>query len=345
MQDPEQDQHDLVETAEQGSLDGQLIAAVSYVQGKPPKALRVDEIGAALLNPRAMVWIGLHHPDKALMTQVLTQLDVSLDSLGALLGDLSMPRLSVLEREMLLVVPTIVWKSGHSRPHFGRLACLVGERVLVTVRRGSSVPHGHLRERLENNRSLLEAGCDHVAVEIIDDLIDRYVEAYHHFETLVDRSERELMRASFDRVSIQRLYMMRRDFHRLQVAVEPIGEICARVAKLQGRLVGDSARLRFEGLTERISRVDGLFDSLAEGLKFAFEAGMLIEQSRQTDTTRKLASWAAIISIPTAMAGIYGMNFENMPELKWEYGYYVVLGLMATACTTLYALFKRSKWL
>lgn len=327
------------------SHHGQLIAAVSYVQGEPPKPLQLDEIGTALLNPAALVWVGLHHPDEDLMTQILTQLDVSLDSLGGLLGDLSMPRLSVFEREMLIVLPTISWKSGHSRPHFGRIACLVGERFLVTVRRGPSLSHAHLRERLEKNRGLLHAGCDHIAVEIVDYLIDQYVESYRRFEVQVDRTERELMRGTFDRAAIQRLYTMRRDFHRLHVAIEPIGEVCARVARLDAKPTSPSSRLRFDGLSDRISRIDGLFDSLAEGLKFAFEAGMMIEQARQTDTTRKLASWAAIISIPTAIAGHYGMNFQHMPALEFQYGYYVALGGMAVACTTLYVLFKRAKWL
>lgn len=345
MQEQEQEHDSQTVSNETGDHPGQLIAAVSYIEGEPPKPLQIDEIGTALLNPNALIWVGLHHPDESLMTQVLTQLDVSLDSLGGLLGDLSMPRLTVLEREILLVLPTISWKEGHSRPHFGRVACLVGERFLVTVRRGPSSPHAQLRERLEKSRGLLHAGCDHIAVEIVDHLIDQYVESYRRFELQVDRTERELMRGTFDRASIQRLYIMRRDFHRLHVAIEPIGEVCARVARLDAKPVSASARLRFDGLSDRISRVDGLFDSLAEGLKFAFEAGMMIEQARQTDTTRKLASWAAIISIPTAIAGHYGMNFQHMPALGFEYGYYGVVAFMGVACTSLYVLFKRAKWL
>ncbi|MCD8515887.1 MAG: magnesium and cobalt transport protein CorA [Burkholderiaceae bacterium] len=340
-----ENKHDLMAAGDRGHTGGPVLAAVSYVPGEPPRTLQIDEIGKALLNPDALVWVGLHHPEESLLKDILRQLGMNEESLEILMGDIMMPRLSVFERELLIVLPTIIWKSDHSRPHFGRLACLVGERFLVTVRRGPSLPHYHLRERLEKSRSQLHLGCDHIAIEIIDDLIDRYVEAYKHFEVRVDRTERELMRATFNRGSISRLYIMRRDFHRFQVAIEPIGEICARVARLKAKPLSATARLRFDGLSDRITRLDRLFDSLGEGLAFAFEAGMLIEQSRQTDTTRKLAAWAAIISIPTAVAGVYGMNFENMPELKWEYGYYVVLGLMATVCTTLYVLFKRSKWL
>lgn len=340
-----ENKHDQIAASTPAQVEGPVIAAVSYVHGEPPKHLQIDEVGTALLHPEAMVWIGLHQPDEDLLKGILRQLGMNEDALDILMGDIAMPGLSVFESELLIVLPTIVWKSDHSRPHFGRLACLVGERFLVTVRRGPSLPHFHLRERMEKNRSQIERGCDNTAVEIIDDLIDRYVEAYKHFEVRVDRTERELMRATFDRGSISRLYLMRRDFHRFHLAIEPIGEICARVSRLKAKPLTDAGRLRFDGLSDRVNRLDRLFDLLGDGLTFAFEAGMLIEQSRQTDTTRKLASWAAIISIPTAIAGIYGMNFGNMPELKWEYGYYVIMGLMGTSCVALYALFKRAKWL
>ena len=338
-------QHDLMAAQDSAHPGSAVLACKAYIPNEPPQDVEIDEIGKVLLNPDAIIWVGMHFPDEAQVGEVLDQLGVGHEALHGLVGDLSMPRMSVHEKDLLIVLPTVLWKSDHSRPLFGRLACLVGHRFLITVRRGSSLPHLHLREQLEKNRSLLDAGTDHITAEIIDDLVDRYVEAYKHFEVRVDRTERVLMRASFDRASIQKLYVMRRDFHRFQVAIEPIGEICARLARLKTKSLTPTARMRFDGLSERIQRLDSLFSNLGEGLAFAFEAGMLIEQSRQTDTTRKLAAWAAIISIPTALAGIYGMNFEYMPELKWKYGYFAVLALMATTCTTLYVLFRRSKWL
>lgn len=337
--------HDEIAAQDPAREGSALLAASVYIPGEAPKPIAIDEIGRALLNPEAFVWVGLHFPDEALLSEICEQLGFKQAALAGLLGDLSMPRMSVHSHDLLLIMPTVLWKSDHSRPLFGRLACLVGKQFLMTVRRGPSLPHLHLREKLENDRHALDAGTDYITAEIVDDLIDRYVEAYKNFEERVDRIERSLMRAVFDRASIQRLYVMRRDFHRFQVAMEPIGEICAQLARLENKTLTPAARLRFDALSERVKRLDGLFGSLGEGLAFAFEAGMLLEQSRQTDTTRKLAAWAAIISIPTAVAGLYGMNFEYMPELKWKYGYFAVLGFMGIACTGLYALFRRSKWL
>ena len=322
-----------------------IIAARHYKPNEPGQDIDLGSVGRALLNPEGLIWIGLYNPDRELLDGLLQQLRLGEEVLEGLTSELSFPRLSLYDEEMLIVVPTIQWKGQQTRPHFGRMGCLVGKQFIITVRKGPSLPHHDLRKRLEKNRRRLDMGCDHVLVELLDDLLDRYVEAYASFESQVDRTERKLMRANFDSATIQRLYVIRRDFHRFHGAIEPIGEICARLARLEVAPLSSAARLRFDGLAERISRLDKLFDSLNEGLAFAFEAGMLFEQSRQTDTTRKLAAWAAIISIPTALAGIYGMNFENMPELKWAYGYYVVLGVMAAVCTTLFVLFKRAKWL
>jgi len=121
--------------------------------------------------------------------------------------------------------------------------------------------------------------------------------------------------------------------------------VCRRLAHIEMAPIDAQARVHFGELADRVSRVDRLLDNLGDGLTFAFEAGMMIEQAKQTETTRRLAAWAAILAVPTAIAGVYGMNFENMPELKWEYGYHFVVGGMATICGTLYYQFRKAKWL
>jgi magnesium transporter len=101
----------------------------------------------------------------------------------------------------------------------------------------------------------------------------------------------------------------------------------------------------FRDVLDHAKRAEEDADSLREILAFVFEASMMAGQAQQTDITRRLAAWAAILAVPTAVAGIYGMNFEHMPELKWQYGYYVVLAVIASVCTVLYLQFKRREWL
>jgi len=104
-------------------------------------------------------------------------------------------------------------------------------------------------------------------------------------------------------------------------------------------------QLHFRDVTDHIHQVAAEIVSLRELLAFVFEASVMIGQMQQTDITRRLAAWAAILAVPTAVAGIYGMNFQNMPELKWEYGYFAVVGLIAVVVIALYLGFRRSKWL
>ena len=101
----------------------------------------------------------------------------------------------------------------------------------------------------------------------------------------------------------------------------------------------------FHDVTDHVHRVHDQIDALREVLAFAFEAGLMTGQAQQTIVTRRLAAWAAILAVPTAIAGIYGMNFEHMPELKWTYGYYLVVGLIAAICVTLYLRFRKAGWL
>ena len=104
-------------------------------------------------------------------------------------------------------------------------------------------------------------------------------------------------------------------------------------------------RPHFRDVTDHIRRVQSEIDTLREMLAFAFEAGLMVGQMQQTVITRMLAAWAAILAVPTAVAGIYGMNFKHMPELEWVYGYFVIIGLIATTCVSLFWWFRRVGWL
>ncbi|MEI8402569.1 MAG: magnesium and cobalt transport protein CorA, partial [Alcaligenaceae bacterium] len=230
-------------------------------------------------------------------------------------------------------------------PSFGETQMLIGSNFLLTIRRGALAPHTELRRRLENMPDRLARGSDFVAAELLDLLIDRYNLANDMFEKTVEPMEQTMLLRGLEKLKVRRLYQLRRDFHKMHNAISPLGEVCRRLAHIEMAPIDAQSRVQFGELSDRVSRVDRLLDNLGDGLTFAFEAGMLIEQAKQTETTRRLAAWAAILAVPTAIAGIYGMNFEYMPELKWKYGYLLIVGGMATICGTLYYQFRKAKWL
>jgi magnesium transporter len=144
---------------------------------------------------------------------------------------------------------------------------------------------------------------------------------------------------------IQRLYLLRRDLLRLRNAIGPLVEVCRRLEHDSLAMVRTAMQPLFRDVTDHVRTIQERIDSMREVLAFAFEASLLVGQAQETAVSKKLASWLAIIAVPTAVAGIYGMNFEHMPELKWKYGYYAVLGTIVTVCVALFYRFRRAGWL
>jgi magnesium transporter len=175
--------------------------------------------------------------------------------------------------------------------------------------------------------------------------VDNYRPVIDCLQAEVDGLEEELLRKSLARREFDRLYRLRRDLLRLRRAVGPVIDVCKRLEHADLIAMDNEMKPLFRDVLDHAKRAEEDIDSLREILAFVFEASMMAGQTQQTDVARRLAAWAAILAVPTAVAGIYGMNFEHMPELKWEYGYYIVLGAILSICGVLYARFRRNGWL
>lgn len=323
----------------------EIIASRAYYNGRHPRAIEIDDLGQAVAEPEVLVWLGLKDPDDALLARVASQFKLDPHVLGDLQAKHRMPKVMDYDSVVLIVAMTVEVRASDGLPAFGETQMLIGHHFLLTIRRGALAPHTELRQRLENMPDRLARGSDFVAAELLDLLIDRYNLANDLFEKTIEPMEQTMLLRGLEKLKVRRLYQLRRDFHKMHNAISPLGEVCRRLAHVEMAPIDAQSRVQFGELSDRVSRVDRLLDNLGDGLTFAFEAGMLIEQAKQTDTTRRLAAWAAILAVPTAIAGVYGMNFEYMPELKWKYGYLVVVSGMATICGTLYYKFRQAKWL
>ena len=161
----------------------------------------------------------------------------------------------------------------------------------------------------------------------------------------VEEIEDMVLARPMARTEIERLYMLRRDLLRLRNAIMPLVDVCQRLSNGNVPQVRPTLAPMFRDVTDHLRTVQEKIDSLREVLAFAFEASLLVGQSQENAITKRLASWAAILAVPTAVAGIYGMNFRNMPELDLHYGYYGVLAFIVASCAVLYWRFKRNGWL
>src|SRR5262249_22826358 len=155
-------------------------------------------------------------------------------------------------------------------------------------------------------------------------------------EAEIEQIEETVFKGQTDRLEVERIYELRRELLNLRRAISPLREVCNRVMRPGMPLIDPGMHPYFRDVDEHVIRIDESIDMSRELLTSVFESSIMLASSRQNEVTKKLAAWAAILAVPTALAGIYGMNFEFMPELKLPYGYYAVLGVIVGLCGYLY---------
>jgi magnesium transporter len=320
-----------------------LVAAGVYQQGRRIRDITVDEAGAWAGKDGNVVWIGLREPSLDLLCRVQTQLhlhELAIEDAGKAH---QYPKVEQYGDALFLVARTAQVIDGEIA--FGETHIFVGKGYVVSVRHGPSTSYGTVRERVESCPASLARGEDYILYSILDFIVDNYAPVVEAVQGEVDALEDGVLHKTLSDSAVDRLYGLRRELLRLRKAVAPLVDVCRRLEHADEALIEPQMQPLFRDVSDHIRRVQEDIDSLREVLAFAFEASLMAGQAQQNAITRKLAAWAAILAVPTAVAGIYGMNFQNMPELHWQYGYYVVIGAIAALCAWLYLRFKRLGWL
>lgn len=320
-----------------------VVASVLYRPGLEPLQVGLDQVASYATSQNGLLWIGLKEPTPIQLQQLGADLGLSSKATEEIMSPHRRPK--VVEYEHLTLIVAITVEVDNLRPNFGETQILIGKGFLATIRRGAMATHQELRDQLENSPEFLGRGPDYVASALLDLLADRYIIALTKIETVVEGVEQHFLLRGFQETDVRRLYRQRRDLLRIHTAIAPMAEICRRLSRVEMRNIDADSRAYFGEVADRVLRANEFINSLREALAFAFEASLMIGQSQQTDTTKKLAAWAAILAVPTAVAGIYGMNFKYMPELDWAYGYPMVMGATFAACAVLYWKFRKSNWL
>ncbi|NYT65864.1 magnesium and cobalt transport protein CorA [Alcaligenaceae bacterium] len=320
-----------------------LIASVLYRAGQPPLTVALDQVTTYVPGDQGLLWVGLQDPDTALLEKLGADLGLQDRTIEELISPHRRPKVVEYEQATLIVAITLELRTLH--PHFGDTQLLIGRGFLLTIRRGTAASHGEIRKQLEATPGLLSRGSDFVASALLDLMVDRYTLTLGTLEKAVETVEQQLLLRGFRDADVRLLYRYRRNLLRIHTSIAPMAEVCRKVSRVEMDNIDAESRAYFGEVADRIVRINELISSLREALAFAFEASLMIGQVQQTDTTRKLAAWAAILAVPTAIAGIYGMNFHNMPELEWVYGYPAVLLAISGVCGFLYWRFKKVKWL
>lgn len=318
------------------------IAAYLYRNGERQE-LDVSHGFPSIVQPDDFVWIGLFEPSAEEMAEVQQAYNLPHLAVEDALLVRQLPKVDVFGGQLFVVAKTAHLEDDRIR--YGQTAIFVGEQYIITVRHGSARAHSDLRQQLEASPQLLKHGTDYVLHAILDFIVDGYIPIVQTIEDNVLDMERHMMAAFLGRDEIARLFHLRRQLILFQRILGPMSEVAGRLAAVDLPCVDANARPFFKDVYDHVRRVEATVDGLREIMTSVFEASNLFEQQRQGEITRQLAAWAAILAVPTAIAGIYGMNFDNMPELHLTYGYYTVLSVVVVLCSILYWRFKKSGWL
>jgi magnesium transporter len=320
-----------------------VVAAYVYGDGKRLRAFDLATPGSLDLKDGEFAWIGLFEPDGDELRVLQDRFGLHPLAVEDALKAHQIPKVDVYGDQLFVVARTAHLEGEHIG--YGETDIFVGANHIITVRHGSARAHNRLREQLEAAPTHLKHGVDYVLHAVLDFIVDGYFPIVEAIEEEVLAMERHALDAFLRREEVARIFNLRRELMRFRRMLGPTEEVASRLEHHDMPCIDVEVRPYFGDVRDHVRRVASMVEALRDVLSSVFEASTLLEQQRQGAITRRLAAWAAILAVPTAIAGIYGMNFEFMPELHWKYGYFLVVALIGAICVFLYTRFKRSEWL
>ncbi len=317
----------------------------AYADGRRLGQVAIADISEVLAEPDRFVWIGLFEPDEALLREVQGEFGLHDLAVEDAHRAHQRPKLERYGDSLFVALRTAKMDPATRRAEFGETHIFVGPRYVVSVRHGASLSYADVRARCESAPQQLRKGPVYVLYALMDFIVDQYFPVVEALEADLDALEEEIFGRPFDRETTTRIYQLKRDLLEVKRAVSPLVDVCNRLARFDDALVPEDTRLYFRDVFDHAIRINEMVDTARELVTTAFEANLSLISVAQNESTKRLAAWAAIIAVPTMIAGVYGMNFQHMPELGWTLGYPAAIAAMLAACGVLYVHFKRSGWL
>ncbi|MBY8880991.1 magnesium and cobalt transport protein CorA [Actinacidiphila acidipaludis] len=316
---------------------------------------RPQHFSDALSAARAVdgfVWVGLYEPAREEFDRVSDQFGLHPLAVADALKAHQRPKLEIYDDALFLVLKPLDYAPDTDRVFGQELMIFLGESYVLTVRHGRGSPLTTLRRRLEQNPERLGKGPTAVMYGITDAVVDHYEQVASELHIDLEELESEVFSGTGGRTrdTAPRIYGFKRQIMEFQRAAEPLAQPLNTLTGLgpfgeQVPQVSDEARPFFHNIGEHLARVNESVEGLDRLVSDILSAHLAQISVQQNDDMRKISAWAAMAAVPTLIAGIYGMNFDHMPELHWEVSYPLVIALMAILVAALYRLFKRQGWM
>jgi magnesium transporter len=305
--------------------------------------LALDDAGAAAKGEGAFVWLGVLEPSAEEFESIAREFGLHELAVEDAIKAHQRPKVELYGDTLFVVVKTARYVDSDEVIEIGELMLFVNPRFIVTVRHGEG-DLSAVRERIERRPDLLRRGTGMALYAILDHVVDGYEVAAQGVDVDIQQVERQVFSDDGENPA-ERIYKLEREVLDFHAAVVPLSDAVDEIARGHFEVVPEDLREYFRDVHDHLRRASGRIAGFRELLGSALHANLTQVSVRQNEDMRKISAWVAILAVPTMIAGLYGMNFDHMPELHWRFGYPAVLVVILVACLLLYRRFKRVGWL
>ncbi|MET9297182.1 magnesium/cobalt transporter CorA [Streptomyces sp. NPDC003077] len=306
-----------------------------------------DALEMARAEGHSFLWLGVHEPTQEEFERISSEFGLHPLAVEDALKAHQRPKLEVYDDSLFMVLKPVLYDDAADTVTSTELMLFLGDSFVVTVRHGEGNPLAAVRRRLEQEPGILKQGPTSVLYAISDAVVDQYIDVAGQLQVDLEELETEVF--SPDRTDTRdvagQIYAFKREVLEFRRATNPLVEPMARLQSAGVPFVHDEARPFFRDVGDHLTRATESVEGLDRLLSDILSAHLAQVGVRQNDDMRKISAWAALAAVPTLIAGIYGMNFDHMPELTWTFGYPGILLIMVTIELCLYRTFKRRGWL
>lgn len=320
-----------------------LVNCVAYQRGQKVADIPISEIRAHLADPGCFVWVALKDPELAEVERLQEEFDLHELAVEDASRGHQRPKIEEYGASIFVVLHMIEAQGDDLRT--GEVAIFVGPQYVISVRRETTQGFTEVRRRCEDEPDLLRHGPAYVLYALMDTVVDRYFPLIDTLTREIEEIETRIFASNTTRAQVEALYNFKQ---RLLVVDHAIGPLLEVTSKLHGgRVPPLCAGLHdyFRDVYDHLQRLKQSTDQLRDMVGTALSVNLSLITLQENEVTKRLAAYAALVAVPTMIAGVYGMNFRHMPELDWTYGYPLTVGVMALIDLYLVYRFRKAKWL
>jgi magnesium transporter len=332
------------------SSEDEVVNCYSYSRktGENLDRVALNDVSRALSNNGQFIWLGLYDPSLETMVKVKEAFGLHELAIEDAFADHQRAKVENYDNDMVFVVLRTA-KLEDKIIRYGTTAIFMGKNYLITIRNGPSNSYAPVREHCHRRPEKLRMGPIFVLHAILDFIVDNYMPVTDRLGRYLREQERYVFTSEFDKTTLKNLYELKSQLVHMRAIILPVQDICSFfINHKKSELVSgfsQAAKPYFRDVNDHLLHSLDAINGLNEMLSVVMNTYMAMVNMGQNEVVRKLAAWAGILAVPTAIAGIYGMNFDFMPELHWQYSYLVIMLIIGSLCGYLFYNFKRLKWL